>query len=85
MCLHPHGSLVASGQRPTHGLRLSAVVHVWDSRSLRTLHVLGDGEMGAGVRALDFSSMVGWYVKIIKTKTNYQELLKLYQERLYLF
>lgn len=58
MTLHPNGSLVASGQRATQGHRLTANVQVWDSRTLRTLHVLGDGELGGGILALDFSTRV---------------------------
>ncbi|KAF2351084.1 Doublecortin domain, partial [Trinorchestia longiramus] len=55
MALHPNGVVVASGQRASHGHRLTASVHVWDSRSLRTLHVLGEGDLGVGILALDFS------------------------------
>ena len=65
MALHPNGVLVASGQRASQGHRLTANVQVWDSRTLRTIHVLGEGELGIGILALDFSTRVYEYKKRI--------------------
>ncbi|KAB7500799.1 Echinoderm microtubule-associated protein-like [Armadillidium nasatum] len=55
MALHPTRDLVASGQRATRGHKMSAHVRVWSTRSLITLHILGEREMGMGIMAVAFS------------------------------
>ncbi|XP_076041136.1 doublecortin-domain-containing echinoderm-microtubule-associated protein isoform X3 [Oratosquilla oratoria] len=55
MALHPTRELVASGQRASRGLKTTAHVRVWNSRTLHTIHVLGHKELGLGILALAFS------------------------------
>nr|XP_053648407.1 echinoderm microtubule-associated protein-like CG42247 [Cherax quadricarinatus] len=73
LALHPSRDLVASGQGAGRAREASAQLRVWHTRTLATLHVLGNKQLGVGILAVAFS-----------TKNNGEFLLTVDGEREYL-
>ncbi|XP_043200926.1 echinoderm microtubule-associated protein-like 2 isoform X1 [Amphibalanus amphitrite] len=55
LAIHPNRTTIATGQCAGTKSNAQPQVHVWDSASLNTLHVLGEGELDRGVSCLAFS------------------------------
>ncbi|XP_037083879.1 echinoderm microtubule-associated protein-like 2 isoform X2 [Pollicipes pollicipes] len=59
LAVHPNRFTIASGQCSGTKADAQAQVHVWDSVSLNTLHVLGAGDLERSVSCVAFSQLDG--------------------------
>ena len=55
MAVHPRGEIVASGQRAGRTKKSAAHVRVWNTKTLETLHVIGNNQFQVGIGAVAFS------------------------------